>query len=387
MDLSDGRSGGRSDGATERSRPRLEPVAAVDPHRVTPVAAFMGASVVVLVITAILVPFGQDLPRVVPALLLLAPVIAAGLLSGRLVAAAVAIETAVVFALGFLPPIGSPLVELGHDAIALVIFAVVAGALGTIISTVVTSERRRALAERSQVASLQEVDAQRSALLRSVSHDLRTPLASIRAVVTDLQADTPFDPATRDELLEIVAAECERLDRLVANLLSMSRIEAGAFLPERETVDLAELIETSVARLEHALVHVQIVLELADDLPVVEGDFVQLDQVVSNLVENAARHSPEGGRVTVAAEAEAGRSMVRLTVVDEGPGIPVALRDEVLEPFRTAGGTTSTGIGLAICRSIIGAHGGTIHVDDAPHGGACLVVRLPAHRSVCAGDR
>ena len=353
----------------------------------TPLAAFAAASVVVLAITAVLVPFGQDLPRVVPALLLLVPVIAAGLLSGRLVAAAVAIETAVVFALGFLPPIGSPFVELAHDAIALAIFAVVAGALGTIISTVVTSERRRALAERSEVASLQELDVQRSALLRSVSHDLRTPLASIRAVVTDLQADTPFDSATRGELLEIVAAECERLDRLVANLLSMSRIEAGAFLPERDAVDLAELVETSVARLEYALVHVQIALELADDLPSVEGDFVQLDQVVSNLVENAARHSPDGGRVTVTAEAEADRSMVRLTVVDEGPGIPVALRAEVLEPFRTAGEPTSTGIGLAICRSIIGAHGGTIHVDDAPHGGACLVVRLPTDRSVGAGDR
>ena len=360
---------------------------AATPHLVSPLTAFVAASVVVVVITVILVPFGQDLPRVVPALLLLAPVLAAGLLSGRLVAAAVALETALAFALGFLPPIGSPLVELTHDAIALAIFVVVAGALGTIISTVLTSERRRAQAERAQVVSLQEVDAQRSALLRSVSHDLRTPLASIRAVVTDLQADAPFDVATRDELLAIVAAETERLDRLVANLLSMSRIEAGAFLPGREAVDLGELIEISVGRLEHALDKVEVVLEVAEDLPAVEGDFVQLDQVVSNLVENAARHSPEGGRVTVRAEREAERGTVVISVLDEGPGIPEAQRQEVLEPFRSGDGSTSTGIGLAICRSVIEAHDGTIHVDDAPHGGACLVVRLPADLGVGAGDR
>lgn len=347
----------------------------------------MAASVVILAITAVLVPFGQDLPRVVPALLLLGPVIAAGLLSGRLVAAAVALEAALAFAAGFLPPLGSPVVELTQDAVALAIFVLVAGALGTIISTVVTSERRRALAERSQVASLQAVDAQRSALLRSVSHDLRTPLASIRAVITDLQADTPFDLDTRDELLGLVAAECERLDRLVANLLSMSRIDAGAFLPERDAVDLAEVAELSVARLEHALVRVRIELDLAEDLPVVEGDFVQLDQVVSNLVENAARHSPEGGRVTIRVAAEDDRRAVRLTVEDEGPGIPPELRTQVLEPFRTGSGPVSTGIGLAICRSIVEAHDGTIRVDDAPHGGARLVVRLPAEGRVGPGDR
>lgn len=382
------RPGRRDDDARGDRRPPPTPDrVAATPHLVAPLTAFVAASVVVVAITVILVPFGQDLPRVVPALLLLAPVIAAGLLSGRLVAAAVALETAMAFALGFLPPIGSPLVELTHDAIALAIFAVVAGALGTIISTVLTSERRRAQAERAQVVSLQEVDAQRSALLRSVSHDLRTPLASIRAVVTDLQADMPFDVETRDELLAIVAAETERLDRLVANLLSMSRIEAGAFLPEREAVDVAELIEVSVGRLEHALDHVEVVLEVADDLPPVPGDFVQLDQVVANLVENAARHSPEGGRVTVRAEREPGGGFVRVSVLDEGPGIPEEQRHEVLEPFRSGGGSSSTGIGLAICRSVVEAHDGTIHVDEAPHGGACLVVRLPAELGVGAGDR
>ena len=347
-------------------RPRSGPTEA--PHRLAPLPTFVVASIAVVAIAAALVPFGESLPRVVPALLLLAPVLVAGLISGRFVAATIALESAFAFALAFLPPIGSPVVELTHDAIALAIFAVVAGALGIIISTVVTSERRRSRAERTQVDALREVDAQRAALLRSVSHDLRTPLATIRAVVTDLRDGAPYDQATRDEVLDLVAGETERLDRLVANLLSLSRIEAGAFLPDRQAVDVAELIETCVARMQRALIGVQLELDVPDELPAVLGDYSQLDQVVTNLVENAARHSPPGGRLVVRTRVD-GRC-VAIAVSDDGPGIPADLRDAVLEPFRGIGSSGSTGIGLAICRSIVEAHDGTIVIDDEPDAGA-----------------
>lgn len=354
-------------------------------HRLRPLQAFVAGSLAVVVISVALVPFGQDLPRAVPALLLLVPVLAAGLLAGRLLAATIALEAAFALALAFLPPIGSPLVELTHDAVALGIFAVVAGALGVIIASVVTSERRRSLAERAQVEALQAVDAQRSALLRSVSHDLRTPLASIRAVVTDLQDDAPFDVATRIELLGLVATETERLDRLVANLLSMSRIEAGAFLPNRQPVEVAELIEACVERLRRALVGVEVVVDVDDEGLVAFGDYTQLDQVVTNLVENAARHSPPGGQVTIAARRV--DAAVRIVVSDQGPGIPAELRDVVTEPFRGIGSQASTGIGLAICRSIAEAHGGRILVDDEPGGGARISIEVPDDAPLGAGDR
>ncbi len=354
-------------------------------HRLRPLPAFIAGSIAVVVICGVLVPFGEGLPRVVPALLLLAPVLAAALLSGRLVAATLALEAALAFALGFLPPIGSPAVELAHDIVALAIFIVVAGALGVIISTVVTSERRRSLAERSQLTLLQAVDAQRAALLRSVSHDLRTPLASIRSVITDLQSNAPYDRSTRAELLDLVAAETERLDRLVANLLSMSRIEAGAFLPDRQPVDVAELVDECTTRLQRALDHVDLVVSVPSGLPAALGDYSQLDQVMTNLIENAARHSPEGGRVTI--RARAGDDTIAISVSDEGPGIPVELRDVVLEPFRGVTSSDSTGIGLAICRSIIEAHDGTISVDDEPGGGAQISFVVPTDPPVGARRR
>jgi K+-sensing histidine kinase KdpD len=332
------------------------------------------ASLAVAGITVALSPFGDGLPRAIPALLLLAPVLVAGLVSGRFVAAAITVESAFAFAV-FLPPVGLPLVELTHDVIALGVFAVVTGALGVLVSTVVTSERRRSHAERAQIATLQHIDEQRSALLRSVSHDLRTPLASIRAVVTDLRTDAPYDRTTRDELLGLVADETERLDRLVANLLSLSRIEAGAFLPDRVPLDLAELLDACTVRLRRELDEVEVVIDVPDDLPPILGDHSQIDQVLTNLVENAARHSPANGRLTIRARREG--DLVAIAVSDEGPGIPDHLRAAVLEPFRGAGSSASTGIGLAICRSIIQAHDGTITVDGQPDGGARITITVP----------
>ena len=152
------------------------------------------------------------------------------------------------FAIGFLPPIGSPRVKLDDDIVVLCLFVVVAGAVGIVMATIV---RRPEAAGRGRCGwhpvAPSSTD-QRRTLLRSVSHDLRTPLATIRAVATDLDVGTTPDP-TRDELLDLVVDEVERLDRLVDNLLSLSRIEAGAFLPDRQAVDLAELVEACVRAL------------------------------------------------------------------------------------------------------------------------------------------
>lgn len=344
------------------------------PPTVSPLRVFVGGSVGVLLITLALLPFGNNLTRAAPALLLLVPVVAAGVFGGWLPAAAVALEASMAFAVGFLPPIGSPAVSVGDDFVALILFIVVGGATGILVASVVANQRRHLAADERRIDALEQADRQRGALLRSVSHDLRTPLATIRAVATDLSSDVAFEPDTRHELLGLVVDEAERLDRIVANLLSLSRIEAGSFLPDRQAVDVAELVAACCSRMGRVLKNVRLEIDVPRDIPLIDLDYSQFDQVLSNLLENAGRHSPEGGVVRVVAHAG---PPLELQVLDEGKGLAPDIRDRVFEPFAAATGSGSSGVGLAICRAIVEAHGGTITAADRPTGGACLTVEVP----------
>jgi two-component system sensor histidine kinase KdpD len=200
-----------------------------------------------------------------------------------------------------------------------------------------------------------------------VSHDLRSPLATIRAVAGDLRDGVAYDDATRTELLGSVCDEAERLDRLVGNLLSLSRIESGALRPERQAVDVDELVSTRLAALRRLFPRARIQVDVPPDLPLVDGDYSQLDQVFTNLLENASRYAPPGSTVRISAR-RAGR-MVELRVADEGIGIPEHERQRVFEPFRRGEGSRSSGVGLAICKAIVEAHGGTIAVERTGGGG------------------
>jgi two-component system sensor histidine kinase KdpD len=152
-----------------------------------------------------------------------------------------------------------------------------------------------------------------------VSHDLRTPLATIRTEASELQAGAVRDEGTRQELLALVGDEADRLDRLVANLLDLSRIEAGVLRPDRQAIDLRELIEDRRASLGAVLHGVTVCVDVAPDVPAVSADYSQLGQVLANLLENAARHSPSGGTVTVTAAARP--DAVEVVVTDEGKGV------------------------------------------------------------------
>jgi two-component system sensor histidine kinase KdpD len=223
---------------------------------------------------------------------------------------------------------------------------------------------------------LEQVDAQRAALLRSVSHDLRTPLAAIKAVASDLRDEPAYDAEMRDELLDLVIAETERLDRIVGNLLSMSRIEAGSLQPEKQAVALDELAAACALRLDRLFVRAPVELEFPDDLPYADADYSQLDQVMANLLENAARHAPSGSHIRVRGRA-AGDHRVEFSVEDEGAGIPAEERSRAFEPFQRGANSTGSGVGLAICRAIVDANGGTIAIEDGATGGARVVVTLP----------
>jgi len=356
-------------------------------------------AITVVVASAALVPVRTHVTRATPALVLVLGVVVAGVVGGSIAATVIALLSAAAYNLVFIPRYWTFKVNVADDWVALVVFLVVALAMGLLVAG--QAERRRAAEqreaelrtlyedlhamseEREQLAEeatraqvLERVDEQRAALLRSVSHDLRTPLASIRAVASDLRDGTAYDDETRTELLETVCDEAERLDRIVANLLSLSRIEAGALKPERQAVALDELVADRVRRLGGLFRQVRLQVEIPPDLPLVDGDYTQLDQVVTNLLENAARHAPPASIVRVSAEERSG--MVELRVADEGIGVPDWERQRIFEAFRKGEGSRSSGVGLAICKAIVEAHGGTIDVErTAGGGGATFVVCLP----------
>ncbi|HEX6787497.1 MAG TPA: ATP-binding protein [Acidimicrobiales bacterium] len=343
-----------------------------------PWVGFGAGTALVIVVCAALGPFRDSLPSEVPAVALVLPVVVAGVVGGRLAAVAVAVEGAAALALLFLGDDVGLGMSVEQDLVALIVFLVVAVVVGGLVGTVATADRQRASAEAARVVALQELDEARSGLLRSVSHDLRTPLAVIQAVATDLRSGTAYDDATRDELLGLVGTEAERLDRIVANLLSLSRIEAGTLQPDRQAVDLGELVTSSAERMGRVLEGLAVSLDVAPDLPLVPADYSQVDQVVTNLLENAARHSTPGAPIEVTV-AERATALV-VTVADHGPGIPADRREEVFEPFRSGGPGSGSGVGLAICRAIVEAHGGTISAGDASGGGAAVSFSLPLDR-------
>lgn len=358
--------------------------------------ALVGAAV------AGLVPLRSSVTRTGPALVLVLPVMAAGVVGGRPAALAVALVAAVAFDLAFLPPYWTPKVDAAEEYVALAVFAAVAAVVGTLAALEadrrrtaeqradevaaanrryedLADERERLAEEANRAVLLERVDEQRAALLRSVSQDLRTPLATIRAVATDLRDGAAHDAETRRELLDAVCDEAERLDRLVANLLSMSRIEAGALRPERQAVDVDELVADRVRHLAPLFRRVRVQAEVPPDLPLVDGDYSQLGQVVTNLLENAARHAPPGSTVRVGARSFGSRVEVR--VADEGIGVPDYQAAALFEPFRRGEGSASSGVGLAICKAVVEAHGGTIGVERTPGGGATFAFTLPVHHS------
>jgi two-component system sensor histidine kinase KdpD len=268
-----------------------------------------------------------------------------------------------------------------------VVFLVVSATVGTLISTAL-SQRARAVslaAERSRLdteardARMEaETNKLRAALFSSVTHDLRTPLASITASVTSLQnEDTAFSTADRRELLETIHQEADRLNRIVGNLLDLSRIRAGALVPTKVPAAIDELIEGVLARLEPLLRGHLVRVDLPDEIPDVPMDVMQIDQVLTNVIENAARFTPHTKRIEVSVQDKPSGG-VRVRIADDGCGIPAERRIEVFEPFWRGEGSTGTGLGLAIAKAIVEAHGGRIWIEGGRSMGTSVAFELPA---------
>jgi two-component system sensor histidine kinase KdpD len=239
-------------------------------------------------------------------------------------------------------------------------------------------ERGQQEEQRNRALALQETDRLRTALLNSVSHDLRTPLASIKASASSLlDREVRWSDAERDEFLATINTETDRLTRLVHNLLDMSRLEAGALDPHLLECSVAELVGPVVRR-ARAASRQRVEVDVPDELAPVLADPVRLDQVLTNLLDNARAYA-DGSPVQVVARQAGGT--VELRVVDHGPGIPAPEQERVFDQFyRVEGGRRpgGTGMGLAICRGIVQAHGGDLRVETTPGGGATFVLTLPA---------
>lgn len=235
---------------------------------------------------------------------------------------------------------------------------------------------RRALQEQAKEAGELSRDNQaRTALLSAVSHDLRTPLAGIKAAIGSLRSDeVDFGPQDRADLEEAIENSADRLEALIGNLLDMSRLQTGALVAHPREVDLGEIVPAAVSG---SVAPEAVSWSLGEGARYAEADPGLLDRVLSNLIENAARHQrgPDLVRVTTSRL----RDRVELRVIDTGPGIPESERNRVFQPFQRQGdsGTDGVGLGLAVARGLTEAMGGTLTAEDTPGGGLTMVVVLP----------
>jgi two-component system sensor histidine kinase KdpD len=252
--------------------------------------------------------------------------------------------------------------------------------LDVFASQMASALERARLAEEAQQATVQmEAERLRSSLLSSVSHDLRTPLAVITGSASALlQSDGALAPAARHDLAATIHEEAQRLNRLVRNLLDMTRIASGAIKVAKEWQPLDEVIGAALNRMDEQLQGRKIDVHVGPDVSLVPIDAVLIEQVLINLLENAAKYTPAGSPIEIRAHRREDEAVVE--VADHGPGVPPELRDKIFEKFyRLAreGSAGGAGLGLAICRGVVEAHGGRIWVETREGGGSVFRFTLP----------
>ncbi|HMD81319.1 MAG TPA: ATP-binding protein, partial [Anaerolineales bacterium] len=222
----------------------------------------------------------------------------------------------------------------------------------------------------SRARVLEESDKLKSAILSSVSHELRTPLATIKAAASSLRSkEVGWDSPARTELIAAMDDEADHLNILVGNLLDMSRIESGALKPKREWNILSEIFGGVLARMKHLAQEHRIEVELPESLPLVPVDYVQMEQVFTNLLSNSLKYAPANTKICIRAQVEG--EMVHIQVSNQGPQVLPEHLERIFDKFyriTAADRVTGTGLGLSICRGIIEVHGGRIWAENLPDG-------------------
>jgi len=239
-------------------------------------------------------------------------------------------------------------------------------------------ERATLVEQARQAELLQTAEKLQAALLNSISHDLRTPLVAITGALSALDEDDgSLDEVTRHSLVENARAEAERLNRLVGNLLNMTRIEAGVLKLAREPCDISDLVGSALEIVEGRLQGRRVEIAFSPDLPLMHLDFVLIVQVLVNLLDNAIKYSPDDQPIEISARRE--DDEVQIAIADHGAGIPPEDLERVFDKFyrvQRPGNISGTGLGLSICKGIVEAHGGRIPAENKAGGGARIIVNL-----------
>jgi two-component system sensor histidine kinase KdpD len=248
-------------------------------------------------------------------------------------------------------------------------------------------ERAQLQEQAMRTRLLEEIDRWRRAMMGAVSHDLRTPLASVKTAVSSLRRDgTSMGAEDRADLLELIELQSDRLARLVTNLLDLTRLESGALALQSSPVPFDELVGEALDAVTGLVPPSRVAIEADADLPLLEIDHVLIAQVLANLLENAVRLSPRETPITITARPARGPSgpEVEISVTDGGPGIPSHEREQVFEMFSANNGGGRAGLGLTIAKAFVEAHGGVIWIDPDVTSGARIIFTVPGAEAVPA---
>ncbi|HKA18991.1 MAG TPA: ATP-binding protein [Blastocatellia bacterium] len=372
-------------------------------------AGYLSGVLGIAVVTAVLRLFGSTINSTTVALALLLVVLFVAATWGSRPAIVVSIFGVFCLNFFFLPPVHTLDIAQPDNWIALIAFLITAVTAGELSARVTRraaeaeaarqeierlyDELRTAFERASHAEALRQSEKLKSALLDAVTHDLRTPLTSIKASVTTLLDDlktsaahpAALDDAGRKEMLEVINEECDRLNRFIEGLVELARIEAGELQLRRRWGTIDEMIEMALARANPLVAQHPVHVDIQNDLPVVLVDARAVSEVIYTLVDNAAKYSPSGTIIHITA-IRANGDMIRTTVEDRGVGIAPELRDRVFDKFFRAIGEDhasrsqppGTGMGLSIAKGIVDAHGGRIWIESGAAGmGTRVVFELP----------
>jgi len=352
---------------------------------------YLIATVAMALPIAILEMLRTSLSQTTIALLLVLPVILVAVTSGRGPALYASIVAGLSFNFFFIGPFYSFRVNRPEDIVALLVFVTTAVLVGQLSSRLekrvlqteeqhkelvhVRGEFERAAAQAAQADALRKSEQLKTALLDAVTHDLRTPLTSIKAAITTVRVE-PVTPEVQRELFEVIEQECDRLNHFIQGMMDLAKLEAGEVTLASKDVSAEEMVEDALLRAERLLAGHRVEVAIQPGLPPLRVDPLLISQVIFTLVENAAKYSGASTRIDVTVERN--ESGIRFAVTDEGPGIPRELRAKVFQKFFRAGLQPGLGMGLAIARGIVQAHGGKIWIDERPGGrGASVQFQVP----------